>query len=58
MNGEECHNEGNYEEIHRNGAIAFAIYNFTDTQEITVTFLKRIRVLLGLLVSGIKEFFD
>jgi maltose phosphorylase len=45
MNGEECHNEWEitFEEIHRNGAIAFAIYNFTDTPEITVTFLKRIR---------------
>ena len=30
MNGEECHNEWEitHEEIHRNGAIAFAIYNF------------------------------
>ena len=30
MNGEECHNEWEitFEEIHRNGAIAFAIYNF------------------------------
>ena len=29
MNGEECHNEWEitFEEIHRNGAIAFAIYN-------------------------------
>ena len=28
MNGEECHNEWEitFEEIHRNGAIAFAIY--------------------------------
>ena len=31
MNGEECHNEWEitFEEIHRNGAIAFAIYNYT-----------------------------
>jgi maltose phosphorylase len=38
MNGEECHNEWEitFEEIHRNGAIAFAIYNFYDIQEITV----------------------
>ncbi|AWG20380.1 family 65 glycosyl hydrolase [Flavobacterium faecale] len=30
MNGEECHNEWEitHEEIHRNGAIAFAIFNF------------------------------
>ena len=31
MNGEECHNEWEitFEEIHRNGAIAFAIYDYT-----------------------------
>jgi len=31
MNGEECHNEWEitFEEIHRNGAIAFAIFNYT-----------------------------
>jgi maltose phosphorylase len=31
MNGEECHNEWEitFEEIHRNGAIAYAIYDFT-----------------------------
>ena len=30
MNGEECHNEWEItlEEIHRNGAIAYAIYNY------------------------------
>lgn len=30
MNGEECHNEWEitFEEIHRNGAIAFAVYNY------------------------------
>ncbi len=30
MNGEECHNEWEitFEEIHRNGSIAFAIYNY------------------------------
>jgi maltose phosphorylase len=38
MNGEECHNEWEitFEEIHRNGAIAFGIYNYVrhtgDTQ--------------------------
>jgi maltose phosphorylase len=32
MNGEECHNEWEitFEEIHRNGAIAYAIYNYTN----------------------------
>ncbi len=41
MNGEECHNEWEitFEEIHRNGAIAFAIYNYVkhtgDTEYIT-----------------------
>jgi maltose phosphorylase len=32
MNGEECHNEWEitFEEIHRNGAIAFAIYDYTN----------------------------
>ena len=31
MNGEECHNEWEitFEEIHRNGAIAYAVYNYT-----------------------------
>jgi maltose phosphorylase len=31
MNGEECHNEWEitFEEIHRNGAISFAIFNYT-----------------------------
>jgi len=38
MNGEECHNEWEitFEEIHRNGAIAFAIFDYiryTDDQE-------------------------
>ncbi|GGO00124.1 glycoside hydrolase family 65 protein [Saccharibacillus kuerlensis] len=32
MNGEECHNEWEitFEEIHRNGAIAYAIYNYVE----------------------------
>nr|WP_250944746.1 glycoside hydrolase family 65 protein [Clostridium felsineum] len=32
MNGEECHNEWEitFEEIHRNGAIAYAIYRYTN----------------------------
>lgn len=41
MTGEECHNEWEitFEEIHRNGAIAYAIYNFcryTGTQDYLV----------------------
>ena len=30
MNGEECHNEWEitFEEIHRNGAVAYAIYDY------------------------------
>jgi maltose phosphorylase len=43
MNGEECHNEWEitFEEIHRNGAIAFAIYNYvryTDDKSYLVHF--------------------
>lgn len=32
MNGEECHNEWEitFEEVHRNGAIAYAIYNYVN----------------------------
>ena len=35
MNGEECHNEWEitFEEIHRNGAIAYAIYNYISHTE-------------------------
>ena len=35
MNGEECHNEWEitFEEIHRNGAIAYAIYNYENYTE-------------------------
>ena len=35
MNGEECHNEWEitFEEIHRNGAIAYAIYNYVNYTE-------------------------
>jgi maltose phosphorylase len=37
MNGEECHNEWEitFEEIHRNGAIAHAIYNYVNTPAIS-----------------------
>jgi maltose phosphorylase len=42
MNGEECHNEWEitFEEIHRNGAIAFAIYNYHRYTVITAIFPK------------------
>lgn len=32
MNGEECHNEWEitFEEIHRNGAMVYAIYNYVN----------------------------
>jgi maltose phosphorylase len=45
MNGEECHNEWEitFEEIHRNGAIAFAIYNFYRYTGDYSYILKRIR---------------
>ena len=51
MNGEECHNEWEitFEEIHRNGAIAFAIYDYiryTDDQSYMHT--KGLDVLLGI----------
>lgn len=51
MNGEECHNEWEitFEEIHRNGAIAFAIYNYvrhTDDWEYVREFGRH--VLLGI----------
>jgi maltose phosphorylase len=58
MNGEECHNEWEitFEEIHRNGAIAFAIYNFYRyTGDYSYIPEKGLEVLLVLLVSGIKE---
>ena len=43
MNGEECHNEWEitFEEIHRNGAIAYAIYDYvkyTDDQQYLVEY--------------------
>ena len=51
MNGEECHNEWEitFEEIHRNGAIAFAIYNYQRyTGDISYTHTKGIFVLIGI----------
>lgn len=51
INGEECHNEWEitFEEIHRNGAIAFAIYNYvryTDDQEYLAMY--GLEVLIGI----------
>ncbi|MBP6409897.1 MAG: glycoside hydrolase family 65 protein, partial [Pseudarcicella sp.] len=51
MNGEECHNEWEitFEEIHRNGAIAYAIYdyiNYTGDQEYLAEY--GFEVLLGI----------
>jgi maltose phosphorylase len=51
MNGEECHNEWEitFEEIHRNGAIAYAIFNyirFTGDQDYLVDY--GLEVLIGI----------
>ncbi|WP_159467216.1 glycoside hydrolase family 65 protein [Dyadobacter sp. 3J3] len=51
MNGEECHNEWEitFEEIHRNGAIAFAIYDYTRyTGDETYLSLYGLEVLIGI----------
>ncbi|MEI7421994.1 MAG: family 65 glycosyl hydrolase domain-containing protein [Prolixibacteraceae bacterium] len=51
MNGEECHNEWEitFEEIHRNGAIAFAIYDYVRyTGDTTYLLPKGFEVLLGI----------
>lgn len=51
MNGEECHNEWEitFEEIHRNGAIAFAIFNYTRyTNDKTYIPEKGLEVLIGI----------
>jgi maltose phosphorylase len=51
MNGEECHNEWEitFEEIHRNGAIAFAIYNyFRYTDDFSYIPEKGLEVLIGI----------
>jgi maltose phosphorylase len=51
MNGEECHNEWEitFEEIHRNGAIAFAIYNYERyTQDYSYIPEKGLEVLIGI----------
>ncbi|MFY9242414.1 MAG: glycoside hydrolase family 65 protein [Polaribacter sp.] len=51
MNGEECHNEWEitFEEIHRNGAIAFAIFNyFRFTNDYSYIPEKGLEVLIGI----------
>jgi maltose phosphorylase len=51
MNGEECHNEWEitFEEIHRNGAIAFAIYNYYRfTDDYSYITEKGLEVLIGI----------
>ncbi len=51
MNGEECHNEWEitHEEIHRNGAIAFAIYNYVRyTGDYSYIPEKGLEVLIGI----------
>ncbi|WP_204344024.1 glycoside hydrolase family 65 protein [Psychroserpens algicola] len=51
MNGEECHNEWEitFEEIHRNGAIAFAIFNyFRYTGDFSYIPEKGLEVLIGI----------
>lgn len=51
MNGEECHNEWEitFEEIHRNGAIAYAIYNYTKyTQDYSYIPEMGLEVLIGI----------
>jgi len=51
MNGEECHNEWEitFEEIHRNGAIAFAIHNYYRyTNDFSYIPEKGLEVLIGI----------
>ncbi len=51
MNGEECHNEWEitFEEIHRNGAIAYAIYNYENyTGDLSYRKEGGLEVLLGI----------
>lgn len=51
MNGEECHNEWEitFEEIHRNGAIAYAIYNYANyTQKTDYLYNDGLDVLVGI----------
>ncbi len=51
MNGEECHNEWEitFEEIHRNGAIAYAVKDYTDyTGDDTYLYDEGLEVLTGI----------
>lgn len=51
MNGEECHNEWEitFEELHRNGAIAFAIYNYIrHTEDLDYLCQYGLEVLIGI----------
>ena len=51
MNGEECHNEWEitFEEIHRNGAIAFAIYRYINhTNDVNYLIDFGLEVLIGI----------
>jgi maltose phosphorylase len=51
MNGEECHNEWEitFEEIHRNGAIAYAVFNYVNyTGDATYLASHGLEVLIGI----------
>jgi maltose phosphorylase len=51
MNGEECHNEWEitFEEIHRNGAIAYAVFNYVNyTGDTTYLASHGLEVLIGI----------
>ena len=59
MNGEECHNEWEitFEEIHRNGAIAFAIFNYQRyTGDFSYTLDKGIEVLIAIARFWVQRF--
>jgi len=59
MNGEECHNEWEitFEEIHRNGAIAFAIFNYQRfTGDFSYTLDKGVEVLIAIARFWIQRF--
>ena len=59
MNGEECHNEWEitFEEIHRNGAIAYAIYNYQKyTGDKSYTIEKGIFVLIAISKFWLQRF--
>jgi maltose phosphorylase len=59
MNGEECHNEWEitFEEIHRNGAITFAIFNYQRyTGDFSYTLDKGIEVLIAIARFWVQRF--